>query len=205
MNPLEERLYALAERLRSSYDPQYADTLVDLVSVGEPVVGLEILSDQLLDDEVGIEPAVFREIEELSHLMGMKPRYWEQLQSRVREARPGGMPDPSDAGWPSEQRNPDTVKLPAPLMEILDILQRAYPDGLPRADYFPFLVVLQIDMNEENLSRVVAEFLDDETVVIANDAVKAASGSVPRPEEVARVRIRLEAAGWEPELDEDKD
>lgn len=205
MNPTEERLYALAERLRSGYDPQYAETLADLVRVGEPVVGLEILSDQLLDDEVGIEPAVFREIEELSHLMGMKPRYWEQLQSRVREPQPGGMPDPLDAGWPSEQRNPDTVKLPAPLREVFDLLQRAYPDGLPRADYFPLLVVLHIDMSEENLSRVVAEFLGDETVVIANDAAKAASVSVPRPEEVARVRSRLEAAGWEPGLEEDED
>jgi hypothetical protein len=98
VSPLEERLHALAEKLRTSYDPQYAKTLVEFVDAGEPVVGLEILSDQLLDDEVGIEPAVFREIEELSRLMGMKPRYWEQLQGRVREAPPGGPPQPSDVG-----------------------------------------------------------------------------------------------------------
>ena len=88
LSPAEERLYALADELRSSYDPQYATTLAEFVDAGEPVVGLEILSDQLHDDEVGIEPAVYREIEELSRLMGMKPRYWEQLQGRVREARP---------------------------------------------------------------------------------------------------------------------
>ncbi|HEY1466458.1 MAG TPA: MafI family immunity protein [Acidimicrobiales bacterium] len=98
MSPLEERLYALAEKLRSSYDPQYATTLEEFVAAGEPVVGVEILSDQLLDDEVGIDPAIVAEIEELSRLMGMKPRYWEQLQSRVREPRPGGTSDPSDAG-----------------------------------------------------------------------------------------------------------
>jgi hypothetical protein len=93
--------------------------------------------------------------------------------------------------------------LPEPLMEVLELLQRAYPDGLPRADYLPLLAVLQVDMSEENLSRVVAEFLDDETLVIANDAAKAASVSTPRREEIGRVRSRLEAAGWKPELDEE--
>jgi hypothetical protein len=50
---------------------------------------------------------------------------------------------------------------------------------LPKTDYYPLLAVLQIDMSEENLSVVVAEFLDGETVVIANDAAKAASVLVP--------------------------
>jgi hypothetical protein len=98
LSPLEERLHALADKLRSGYDPQYATTFAEFVASGEPIVGMEILSDQLLDDEVGIDPAIVAEIEELSRLMGMKPRYWEQLQSRVREPRPGGTSDPSDAG-----------------------------------------------------------------------------------------------------------
>ncbi len=96
------------------------------------------------------------------------------------------------------------MRLPAPLLGVLDILRRAYPDEFPMTDYSPLLAVLQTDMSEENLSRVVAEFLNDETVVIGNDAAKAASVSVPRPEEVARVRSRLQAAGWRPELDEDE-
>jgi hypothetical protein len=96
MTPVENRLYGLAEMLRSRYDPQYATTFASFVAAGEPVVGLEILSDQLLDDEVWIAPAVFQEIEELSRLTGLKQRYWEQLRGRVRD-RPGGAPDPSDA------------------------------------------------------------------------------------------------------------
>lgn len=92
--------------------------------------------------------------------------------------------------------------MPAPLTAVLDIVRRAYPDGLPKADYYPLLAVLQTDMSEENLSVVVAEFLDDETVVIANDAAKAASMLVPSPDDIIRVRSRLEAAGWSPELDE---
>jgi hypothetical protein len=47
MTLVEERLYGLAEILRSSHDPQHATTLADFVASGEPVVGLEILSDQL--------------------------------------------------------------------------------------------------------------------------------------------------------------
>src|ERR1700704_1315813 len=75
------------------------------------------------------------------------------------------------------------MRLPVPLTAVLDMLRRAYQDGLPKADYYPLLAVLQIDMSEENLSHVVAEFLDDETVVVANDAAKAASLFVPSPEE----------------------
>ena len=76
--------------------------------------------------------------------------------------------------------------LAAPLQNVLDLLRRAYPEGLPKADYFPLLAMLQTDMSEENLSLVVAEFLDDERVVIANDAAKAASLLIPDPEEVSR-------------------
>jgi hypothetical protein len=97
---MEERMFALAEKLRSNYDPQYATTLADFVAAGEPVVGLEIVSDQLLDDEVWIEPAVFQEIEEMSRVLGMNPRYREQLRTRVRVAWAGGPPDPSDGGYP---------------------------------------------------------------------------------------------------------
>jgi hypothetical protein len=85
MTPVEDRLYRLPEMLRSRYDSQYATTFASFVAAGEPVVGLEILSDQLLDDEVGIAPAVFQEIEELSRLMGLKQRYWEQLRGRVQD------------------------------------------------------------------------------------------------------------------------
>ena len=96
MSPTEDRLHGLAEMLRSGYDPQYATTFASFVAAGEPVVGLEILCDQLLDDEVGIAPAIFQEIEALSRLMGLQERYWERLRVRVRD-RPEGAPDPSDA------------------------------------------------------------------------------------------------------------
>jgi len=94
MSPTEDRLCGLAEMLRSGYDPQYATTFASFVAAGEPVVGLELLCDQLLDDEVGIAPAIFQEIEALSRLMGLEQRYWERLRGRVRNGRAGGPPDP---------------------------------------------------------------------------------------------------------------
>jgi hypothetical protein len=94
MSPTEDRLHGLAEMLRSGYDPQYATTFASFVAAGEPVVGLEILSDQLLDDEVWIAPAVFQEIQAQSRLMGLEQRYWEGLRGRVRNGRAGGPPDP---------------------------------------------------------------------------------------------------------------
>jgi hypothetical protein len=35
---IEQRLRALAERLRESYDPRYADTMLEEVNAGEPEI-----------------------------------------------------------------------------------------------------------------------------------------------------------------------
>jgi hypothetical protein len=71
------------------YDPQYAATFISFLDAGEPVVGLEILCDQLLDDEVSIDSTLFQEIEELARSMQMQPKYWERLQPQV--GRSGGL------------------------------------------------------------------------------------------------------------------
>ena len=82
-HPTEERMYALAGMLRDGYDPQYAATFTSFLDAGEPVVGMEILCDQLLDDEVSIEATLFQEIEELARLVQMQPKYWERLHTQV--------------------------------------------------------------------------------------------------------------------------
>jgi hypothetical protein len=82
------------------------------------------------------------------------------------------------------------------LDEPLAILRRAYPVGVPEEDYLPLLAELSEDMSEENVGIVVAELIDGERVVVANDA--AAAQSISRPDRTARerVRARLVAAGW---------
>jgi hypothetical protein len=89
------------------------------------------------------------------------------------------------------------MQLPDSLRPVLDVLRRAYPDGLPDSDYLPLLAFLREEMSERNLAAVVAEFIDGETVVVANDSAAAASIRRPSAVDVQRVRHRLEAGGWE--------
>jgi hypothetical protein len=87
------------------------------------------------------------------------------------------------------------VQLAEPLRPALAVLQRTYPDGVPQQDYLAVLVVLGDLLAEENLALVVAEFTDDETVVVANDAAAAQSVNRPSKQDVTRVRAALEAHG----------
>jgi hypothetical protein len=77
---IEERLRALAERLRENYDPQYADTMLEEVNAGEPEVALEILLAQLDDDEVRVDPELIDEMESLGRLLELPPQRWEVLR-----------------------------------------------------------------------------------------------------------------------------
>jgi hypothetical protein len=85
------------------------------------------------------------------------------------------------------------------LMPVLSALRQAYPCGVPAEDYLPLLVVLHDDMSAEGLSRVVAELVDGEPVVVENDAAAAMSRQRPHEADVERVRGRLLSHGWRPE------
>ena len=66
------------------------------------------------------------------------------------------------------------MHLPGHLQPLLALLQRAFPVGISEHDYSALLVVLQDLLSEENLAAVVAELIDSERVVVANDAAAAA-------------------------------
>jgi hypothetical protein len=91
------------------------------------------------------------------------------------------------------------MQLAPHLQPVLAALQRAYPRGLPERDYSALLVVLQSLLSEENLAAVVAELVDGERVAAANDAAAASSISPPNPQDVKRIRARLEENGLAPE------
>lgn len=95
------------------------------------------------------------------------------------------------------------MELAEPLRPVLAILRQAYPDGLPRQDYFPLLVVLGDLLSERNLAQVVAEFIDGETVVVDNDAAAAHDYRKPARHDVVRVRAALDAHGMA-DLDEEE-
>lgn len=85
------------------------------------------------------------------------------------------------------------------LRPVLEQLRRAYPRGVPEDDYMALLAVLGADMSERNLAIVVAELMDREEAVVANDAAAAQSWRVPVPADRARLRSELESAGWQPD------
>lgn len=58
------------------------------------------------------------------------------------------------------------------------------------------LVVLQTHLSEENLAAVVAELIDGERVVVANDAAAACNVHRPKREDLERIRAVLEAHGF---------
>lgn len=89
--------------------------------------------------------------------------------------------------------------LPEYLVPVLETLRRAFPEGVSDEDYLPLLVVLREGLSEGNLALVVAELMDDEIVVIDNDAAAAVSVRRPPAAEVQRLRDRLIASGWVPD------
>src|SRR5258708_13789177 len=86
------------------------------------------------------------------------------------------------------------------LREVLEQLRRAYPGGVPKDDYMALLAVLADHMSEENVAIVVAELIDGEIVVVANDAAAAESVRGPAPAVRPRVLSALESAACHPDL-----
>jgi len=91
------------------------------------------------------------------------------------------------------------MRLAEYLRPTLEVLRRAFPSGVPDSDYLALLVVLQDHLSEENLAAVVAELVDGETVVVANDAAAACSNRRPERRDVERVRALLASCGLIPE------
>jgi Protein of unknown function (DUF3349) len=67
------------------------------------------------------------------------------------------------------------------LREVLEVLRFAYPRGVPEDDYMALLALLGDWMSEENLSIVVAELIDGEVAIVANDAAAAQPLRLPAP------------------------
>jgi hypothetical protein len=83
-------------------------------------------------------------------------------------------------------------------LEVLRQLRQAYPREVPEPDYMPLLAVLADAMSQENIAIVVAELIDGEVVVVANDVAAAQSVRVPAAAERTRVRSAQESVGWHP-------
>ncbi|WP_433128324.1 DUF3349 domain-containing protein [Micromonospora sp. CA-240977] len=90
--------------------------------------------------------------------------------------------------------------LDPPLRRELEVLRRAYPEGLADEDYLPLLVVLWPDFSDRNLAALVAELIGGQPAIVSNDAAAAVAGRRrPPPQDVDRVRELLASVGYEAE------
>ncbi len=87
------------------------------------------------------------------------------------------------------------MNLPPHLERLRVILTSAFPAGVSATTRRALLIVLWDELSEENFGRVLAEFLDDEAVVIVDEAIKAVSGS-PDSRRAQGVKAELRAHGW---------
>ncbi|MER7586908.1 DUF3349 domain-containing protein [Micromonospora sp. NPDC127501] len=86
--------------------------------------------------------------------------------------------------------------LPPYLARELEILRRAYPGGVPDADYLPLLVVLWPDFSDRNLADVVAELVHGHPADVNHHATLAVGPKRPPASDVERVRELLASAGY---------
>jgi hypothetical protein len=83
------------------------------------------------------------------------------------------------------------------LQPYLGMLKESFPRGVTRAERAALLSLLFSQFSERNLADLLAEFLDDERVVVIADAIKAVSKSDRDLVTIRRVRTVLADHGWD--------
>lgn len=114
-------------------------------------------------------------------------------------------------GWPlsvPEQKRPAGGDDSAgPLQRILAWLRAGYPDGVPPMDYIPVLAVLEHRLSDEDVKSVAKELMRSRSTDAPESAAPISEDEVERllvevtqsrakPEDVARVAVRLARKGW---------
>ncbi|MDY6998322.1 MAG: DUF3349 domain-containing protein [Actinomycetota bacterium] len=84
---------------------------------------------------------------------------------------------------------------------VLALLERGYPQGIPQQDYFPLLALLTRSLSENEVVQIA------QMVLRGNDSGSASAPEIraaihvlteaqPSAEETARVAARLASVGW---------
>jgi hypothetical protein len=87
------------------------------------------------------------------------------------------------------------MKLPPHLAVLLPVLKSAFPDGVSELTRVALLAVLWNELSEENFGILLAEFLDDEAVVVVRDAILALDDPSAATA-MGDVEQRLRESGW---------
>lgn len=65
--------------------------------------------------------------------------------------------------------------IPDHLQTTLQLLQRAFPNGIGESEYIPILAALYPHMADENLALVMAEYMQRDIGIVLNDILAAGS------------------------------
>ncbi len=87
--------------------------------------------------------------------------------------------------------------IPEHLRSTHALLTRAYPDGVPGADYFAVLALLYEHLSDRNLAEVASLAFQRDRGIAYNDVLRCVSTDRPSPEALSRVRARLQSVGFE--------
>ncbi|OBG95633.1 hypothetical protein A5697_23840 [Mycobacterium sp. E3251] len=84
------------------------------------------------------------------------------------------------------------------LNSIVSWLRAGYPEGVPPTDTFPVLALLARRMSNDEVKEVACELIrrgefDDVDIGVL---ITQITDELPTPDDVERVRVRLEAQGW---------
>jgi hypothetical protein len=89
------------------------------------------------------------------------------------------------------------------LVPYLEILRTAFPATPVGEQLSALLRVLFGDMSEETFGDLLAEYLDEERVVVINNAVLAVTCNAPDHQLDLSIRLMLEEHGWEFDSEDD--
>jgi Protein of unknown function (DUF3349) len=96
------------------------------------------------------------------------------------------------------------------LNSVVAWLRAGYPEGIPPTDYFPVLALLSRRLSTDEIKAVARELkhrhdFDDVDIGVL---ITRLTDELPSPEDIERVRTRLDAKGWpvhNPREDEDEE
>jgi hypothetical protein len=87
------------------------------------------------------------------------------------------------------------VDMPTFLVPLLAVLRRVFPLGVDSDQRRVLLVALWDQLSEENFGLLLSEFLDDEQVVVVDEAISALGAGIPAGAACAIMSLLTEE-GW---------
>jgi hypothetical protein len=84
------------------------------------------------------------------------------------------------------------------LNSIVSWLRAGYPEGVPPTDTFPVLALLARRMSNDEVKEVASELIrrGEFDNVDIGVLITQITDELPTPDDVERVRVRLQAQGW---------